>query len=143
MKHYSKSQIREILDMHYNKGMKIKEIAEKIGRTPKAVGNACSRYKDMVPGLKTTTPIQTSKKNQEKIDELLKRSNEVNITAEEMQKTADEAIADFYGKQQKPKVTMTPREMIKHLYTLGYRIKDNQLIVLVEQKVNLKDIING
>jgi len=35
-----------------------------------------------------------------------------------------------------------PRDMIKHLYNLGYRIKDNELYVLTLQKVNLQSVIN-
>jgi len=127
-KPYSTSEIKNILDMHYNKRMKIKEIAKIVGRTPKSVGNACHRYRDMVP---STTPIQTFKKNEEMIKELLNRP-ETTVVEEK-------PVVEV-----KPKSTqMSPREMIKHLYSLGYRIKDNQLIVLVEQKVNLKDIING
>ena len=38
---------------------------------------------------------------------------------------------------------ITPREMIKRLYDLGYRIMDNMLVVLVPQPVKLNDIING
>lgn len=39
----------------------------------------------------------------------------------------------------------SPREIIKHLHNLGYRIvgKDWKLVCIVEQTVNLKDIING
>ena len=36
-----------------------------------------------------------------------------------------------------------PREMIKHLYKLGYRIEDNGLYVITKQQVKLGDIING
>lgn len=36
-----------------------------------------------------------------------------------------------------------PREMIKYLYGLGYRIEDNKLVCYVKQAVNIKDIING
>ena len=35
------------------------------------------------------------------------------------------------------------RDMIKYLYSLGYRIKNNSLVCLVEQPVNVKDIINS
>ena len=35
------------------------------------------------------------------------------------------------------------REMIKYLYSLGYRIEDNKLVCYVKQAVNIKDIING
>lgn len=37
----------------------------------------------------------------------------------------------------------TPREIIKHMYKLGYRIENNQLVCIVKQVVNLKDVING
>lgn len=36
-----------------------------------------------------------------------------------------------------------PRDMIRHLYNLGYRIEDNKLVCIVKQVVNVKDIING
>lgn len=35
-----------------------------------------------------------------------------------------------------------PRELIKHLYNLGYRIKDNSLYVITMQKVNIQSVIN-
>ena len=143
MKHYTTTEIKNILDMRYNKRMKFDAIAEAIGRTPKSVEDACHRHKNRFPEFKFTAPIRTSKKNQEKIEELLKRSEEVEVATEEMQIAADSALENFYGKQYKPTPTMTPREMIKHLYTLGYRIKNNELVVLVEQKVNIKDIIHG
>lgn len=45
-----------------------------------------------------------------------------------------------------PKASLSdfqPRELIKHLYNLGYRIEDGKLVCLVKQTVNLKDIINA
>lgn len=55
--------------------------------------------------------------------------------------------------EQKPKVIevvkektlkdFQPRELIKRLYDLGYRIENNQLICIVKQVVNLRDVING
>ena len=44
--------------------------------------------------------------------------------------------------EEKTKV-MTPREMIKSLYDMGYRIEDNHLVCYVRQTVKLQDIING
>jgi hypothetical protein len=35
------------------------------------------------------------------------------------------------------------RDMIKYLYDLGYRIENNQLVCLVKQVVNVKDIIHS
>ena len=58
------------------------------------------------------------------------------------------------GKSEKPGTTPTaavkektlddfkPREMIKHLYKLGYRIENNGLYVITRQQVKLGDIIN-
>lgn len=37
----------------------------------------------------------------------------------------------------------SPREIIKYLYDLGYRIEDGKLVCFVKQTVNLKDIINA
>lgn len=36
----------------------------------------------------------------------------------------------------------TAREMIKHLYNMGYRIENNQLVVLQKVPVKVNDIIN-
>ena len=41
------------------------------------------------------------------------------------------------------KKEMTPRDMIKALYDLGYRIEDNHLVCYVKQTVKLQDIIGG
>lgn len=38
---------------------------------------------------------------------------------------------------------LTPREMIKALYDMGYRIENNQLICYQKQVVKLQDIINN
>lgn len=35
-----------------------------------------------------------------------------------------------------------PRDMIKHLYNLGYRIKDNSLYVITLQKVNIQSVLS-
>lgn len=37
----------------------------------------------------------------------------------------------------------TPREIIKYMHGLGYRIENNQLVYYSKQVVNLKDVING
>jgi len=38
---------------------------------------------------------------------------------------------------------MSPREMIKRLYDMGYRIEDNQLVCYVKKTVKIQDIIMG
>ena len=36
---------------------------------------------------------------------------------------------------------LTPREMIKKLYDMGYRIENNKLVCYVKQVVNIQDVI--
>jgi len=36
-----------------------------------------------------------------------------------------------------------PRDMIRHLYNMGYRIDNNMLVCIVRQTVNMKDILEG
>ena len=35
----------------------------------------------------------------------------------------------------------SPRDMIKHLYSLGYRIENNQLVVVQRKVVNIQDVL--
>jgi len=42
-----------------------------------------------------------------------------------------------------PHREMSPREMIKHLYNLGYRIENNQLVCYTKNVVKIQDIIHG
>lgn len=46
-------------------------------------------------------------------------------------------------KNKTPIENFTPRELIKRLHDLGYRIKNNKLVQIREIEVNLKDIINN
>lgn len=41
------------------------------------------------------------------------------------------------------KEELTPREMIKRLYDLGYRIEDNQLVIYQKQVVKIGDVVNN
>lgn len=38
---------------------------------------------------------------------------------------------------------MTPREMIKKLYDMGYRIENNQLVCITRNVIKLNDILSG
>lgn len=40
-------------------------------------------------------------------------------------------------------VEMSPRQMIKKLYDLGYRIENNQLVCYTKNVVKIQDIIHG
>lgn len=127
---YTTSEIKNIFDLHFNQKESVKDIAIATDRTEKAIYSVIKRYKDLMPDKDYKQGIVTTKSNEELIAKLIDRDNE-NIINNDM-------------KQEEPKpAQLTPREMIKHLYSLGYRIKNNELVVLVEQKVNIKDIING
>lgn len=141
-KGYTTNEIKDILDLYFNQNKSIKDIALATGRTEKGIVNAISRHRDMCPDktrVKTPNKINVEVPNmdqdtKELVDKILKRSedNEVRVIGVEKPSLESEKT--------KP---MSPREMIKHLYSLGYRIKDNGLVVLIEQRVNIKDIING
>ena len=57
--------------------------------------------------------------------------------------TSTQKREDTYVPKEKTLKDFKSRDMIKHLYDMGYRIKDNQLICLVPQVVNVKDIIGN
>ena len=126
---YSVSEIKNILHLYYNKGMSAKNVSKITGRTTSAIENVVLRHKDMIPDKDYQLSVIMSDKNQKIVNELTDKSkNEQTepVTTEKVEHT-----------------TLTPREMIKALYDLGYRIKNNDLVVLVEKAVNIKDIING
>jgi len=67
-------------------------------------------------------------------------------------KTLDFEVVEDKSKEVKPQAEkqkspslddFAPRDIIKHLYNLGYRIEDNGLVCYVKQKVLLKDILNN
>lgn len=61
----------------------------------------------------------------------------------------EEAVYKYKRAERKPKEPtiikekMTPREMIKALYDLGYRIEDNQLVIYQRQVVKIGDVVNN
>lgn len=124
-KDYTTTELAEIKG-YLKDGCTYAEIGELMGRSRKAIeqlvlhqGWTNGRFKESsdntVPVWKTTV-IKTQ--------EELKKSEPVPIK--------EKTLFDFM-----------PRDMIKHLYNLGYRIEDNKLVYIVKQTVNLKDIING
>lgn len=63
----------------------------------------------------------------------------MNVLSENSKPKKEEASATTQPVSQ-PK-TMSPRDMIKKLYDMGYRIEDNRLVCYVKQTVKLSDII--
>lgn len=122
---YSVDELKTILHLYYNKNKTIKQVATATGRSMKAIQNVVHRNKSMVPDKNYVIPIPTK----EEIVDLFEKSSS--------------PVEKKPAVEQPKQIQLSPREMIKHLYSLGYRIKNNELVVLVEQKVNIKDIING
>lgn len=124
-KDYTTTELAEIKG-YLKDGCNYAEIGELMGRSRKAIeqlalhqGWTRGRFRessdDEVPVWKTT----------------------VAKTEQESQKTEPIPV------KEKTLFDFTPREIIKHMYNLGYRIEDNKLVCIVKQVVNVKDIING
>lgn len=126
-KDYTTTELAEIKG-YLKDGCNYAEIAELMGRSKKSIENTVlrqgwtnGRFKessDNVAPVWKTTVVETEQE--------LKKT--------ELAPVKEKTLFDF-----------PPREIIKHLYNLGYRIKgsDWKLVCTVEQTVNLKDIING
>ena len=126
-KDYTTTELAEIKG-YLKDGCNYAEIAELMGRSKKSIENTIlrqgwtrGRFKessDNVAPVWKTTVVETE---------------------QELKKTESTPV------KEKTLFDFPPREIIKHLYNLGYRIKgsDWKLVCTVEQTVNLKDIING
>ena len=62
-----------------------------------------------------------------------------NITSH---KAEVQEIKPVVSQKEKTLNDFQPRDMIKHLYKLGYRIKDNSLYVMTLQKVNIQSVLS-
>ena len=56
--------------------------------------------------------------------------------------TVTPVITQVAPVKQKTIEDFSPRELIKRLYQLGYRIENNSLVVITKQKVNIMSVIN-
>lgn len=124
-KDYTTNELAEIKG-YLKDGCSYEEIAELMGRSKKSIENTVlrqgwtrGRFKESsdnsVPVWKTTV-VETEQE--------LKKNEPVPVK--------EKTLFDF-----------KPRDIIKHMYNLGYRIEDNKLVCIVKQIVNVKDIING
>ena len=124
-KDYTTNELAEIKG-YLKDGCSIAEIAELMGRSKKSINNTILRQgwtrgrfressDNAVPVWKTTV-VETEQE--------LKKNEPVPVK--------EKTLSDF-----------TPREIIRYMYNLGYRIEDNKLVCIVKQVVNVKDIING
>ena len=128
-KEYSTTEINQIIFMK-NQGKTWKEISKATGRTVSALGFKWNELKNKgmledlnVAGKKVGVTLASS------IEEALKTAT-IEPEPEPVKKTFVRTA------------TMTPREMIKKLYDMGYRIEDNQLVCYQKVVVKVNDILS-
>lgn len=75
------------------------------------------------------------------------RTGKVTVKGVSMRLPLDRKLVSLGEHKEEPIVEkirdMSPREMIKKLYDLGYRIENNQLVCYVKQTVQVRDIIGA
>ena len=135
-KPYTTDEIKTILDM-YNAGYKYKEISRKTGRSTAALSQLV--YMEKKNSHYSNFIFSANKKKAELKVGGVKVAEVLAEAVEQPKATGVIASGPNTGM---PVLEMTPREMIKKLYDLGYRIENNRLVCYVKQSVNLKDIIN-
>ena len=120
---YSAEDLKLMIDLR-KAGKTYAEIAHVIGRNEKAIS---MKFYQMNKEAKKKGKEQT-------------QAHAVEQKPEERKPVGVIAAGENKGM---PVLQMSPREMIKKLYDLGYRIENNQLVCYVKQKVNIQDIISG
>ena len=127
---YTTDDIRTILEMR-SRGCSYKQISEKTGRTPHALSQLVS--KDKRTGFYSN---------------LIAKKADLKVGGIKVAEVPESAIEKPVGiivngkERGLPVMEMTPREMIKKLYDLGYRIENNQLVCYQKVFVKVNDILN-
>ena len=132
MKGYTTTEIEEIRNFYLKDLLPVDEIAELMGRSKKAILNVVHRS-----GWHRNTRVKSAGSLSRAP---IKRDP---IPMPEEKDTPKTIVEDAKVIITKTLDDFTPREIIKHMYRLGYRIEDNQLVCIVKQKVNVKDIIEN
>ncbi|MBR6347458.1 MAG: hypothetical protein IKR80_00735 [Spirochaetales bacterium] len=136
----------EILE-YRRAGFTIKDIASFVGLSNTCVNTWLSRH--LPKEERRALALNSIKQNKNNSAMIYNHKEAARITGEETPAernskeypaTKEEAKAPVKEKTLKD---FQARDMIKHLYNMGYRIENNQLVCLVKQAVNLKDIINS
>lgn len=115
VKPYTQEELEQMREMR-KQGATYKEIADMFGRTENAV---MVKFSQM--GWSVTNPSKAKRLQAEQPKELTTVPDKL---VRKLQ------LSDF-----------EPREMIKYLYNLGYRIKNNKLVFVTEKVVNMKAVL--
>jgi hypothetical protein len=135
-KAYTTEEIRQILDLK-KAGAYNREIAAVVGRSECSIATFLTAER---------TTKRYSKRLNKASEKEKATTNMVDIKVNGVKVAeAPSSIVETHTETPAPVAvkTMTPREMIKALYNLGYRIENNQLVCYVKQTVKIQDIING
>ena len=113
-----------ITDM-FHRGASIQDISKRVGRTTSSV-----RTRLNIMGLHISER-DAKHKPEENVAKPIKNEDSPTPAAEAVcQPQKQKTLNDF-----------SPREIIRHMYNLGYRIKGGDLYQIVEKKVLLNDIL--
>jgi hypothetical protein len=138
--------------MMKHKGYSYKEIGEKLNRSTKSINAFCCRYRYVKPQKNTkapTVPITTVMQEEAKFlgtsdvvvdNKIIGTITPIPSHAKNTTVSAQPVKREEYV-QTKTLDDFTPRQIMKHMYKLGYRVK-GELVRIVEQKICLNDIIN-
>jgi hypothetical protein len=155
-KKFTAEEMRTILTMKHN-GYKYKEIADKVGRSTKSIEVFCQRNRLVAfrkdspekKNLIANKPITTVQQEEAKFlgaadvvvdNDIIGTITPMPVHAKSTTVSAEPVKKEEYV-QTKTLDDFTPRQIMKHMYKLGYRVK-GELIRIVEQKICLNDIIN-
>ena len=120
-------------------GFSYEEIAEFMGRTKMSVSNHAKQKGWGVKQNKQKFPADVQKK----IDAVKEQPSVSDSTCDKSKSKQWNTFTPSAPVKEKTLKDFQPRDMIKYLYNLGYRIEDGKLVCLVKQVVNLKDIVNA
>ena len=143
---FSDETIKEMVE-YRQAGFTYKEISEIIGANPSTIRSWFFNHmsKEELEALRNATADKDSgkcgfntKKKIHDIEEAISTLGEVDPKPTIVPVSSQEVIV-----KEKTLKDFQARDMIKHLYNMGYRIENNQLIVLQKVPVKINDIING
>lgn len=115
VKPYTQEELEQMREMR-KQGATYKEIADMFGRTENSI---MVKFSNM--GWSVANPSKAKRLQAEQPKELTTVPDKL---VRKLQ------LSDF-----------EPREMIKYLYNLGYRIKNNKLVFVTEKVVNMKAVL--
>ena len=152
-KDYTTTELAEIKG-YLNDGRNYEEIAELMGRSKKSIENTVlrqgwtrGRFKDDNPNSQQWSKILENQ-TEPSIRFPEQTSEEPNkttiVVTDEVKQIVSEMKNAIKPVKEKTLDDFTPREIIKHMYKIGYRLRDpkNNLYCLQEHVINCLDIIN-